>query len=246
MGMCVNLYGQGCCKKDSDCLVDNEKPIICAGPSSDYLPEWKLCIEAAPPGWCWRDQDCAKGEVCHGAAACPCFMDCDMDYSGPGICVPAEGKCTAVQESWVKEWCDAASLVIFDGEKCVATGPGCCECKPFCQYTFESMDECKAACPVPGPGLACTDHAKCPGDKVCLSDFEGPSHECGLCGKPDSCHCGTPAWPGAQKCSNDQDCADALPCGDQCDDCPYCPKCVHGWCVYETYEKVMCLCTGCA
>jgi hypothetical protein len=83
-------------------------------------------------------------------------MDCDMDYEGPGVCTPPGGACTTLQTSWVLEWCDAANLVIWNGKACEATCLGCCECKPFCDKTFESMEACESAC-LPPTGCALWD-----------------------------------------------------------------------------------------
>jgi len=70
---------------------------------------------------------------------------------------------------------------------------------------------------------------------------------CGLCGDVEECQCAAPSWPQQYICTTDSDCEQNFMCGDQCDDCPVtCPKCVHGWCAYQTFDDVMCLCTGCA
>ena len=41
---------------------------------------------------------------------------------------------------------DAASVVVFDGQKCVQTDPGHCGCDYFCDLTFQTMEACQAAC----------------------------------------------------------------------------------------------------
>lgn len=110
------------------------------------------CGIVPAPGECWADGDCEQGESCHGAALCPCGSDCDMAYEGPGICVVPGGACTAVDATHVEEVCDAKALFLFDGESCVATCPGCCGCKGFCDLVFESKGACEAACV---PGAAC-------------------------------------------------------------------------------------------
>jgi hypothetical protein len=97
--------------------------------------------------------------------------------------------------------------------------------------------------------VECAAHAECGAGQVCLGEPDiGPPFEvCGLCGDVESCQCAAPAWPEQYHCTTDADCEQNFPCGDQCDDCPVtCPKCVHGWCVYGTFDDVMCLCTGCA
>ena len=138
----------GCCQVDADCdkgnicvldiyAMESGEPGLCLPP-----------IPATPshPSACWTVADCASDEECHGAAVCPCGMDCDMDYEGPGVCVRKAGACKAVDPAWVQEWCDAASVVVFDGQKCVGTCPGCCECKPFCDLVFHDLAACETAC----------------------------------------------------------------------------------------------------
>ena len=125
--------GTGLCPEDQVCVTD----VVVAAP---------ICMPPAPPGHCWRDQDCLAGQTCHGAAACGCNADCDMGYEGPGVCVVPAPPCTAVEEAWVLEICDAASVVLFDGASCVRTCFGCCGCEPFCDLLFSSLYECAQAC----------------------------------------------------------------------------------------------------
>ena len=136
----------GCCLTDSDCPdLDSGWEMVCVWPGWEDDP-FGVCMPLPEAGWCWADEDCKVEEECHGAAACPCNVDCDMDYEGPGVCVPAGAQCAPIKKKWVKEWCNAANLVIWDGEKCLPTCFGCCECKPFCEFTYQTMDECLAAC----------------------------------------------------------------------------------------------------
>jgi hypothetical protein len=139
---------QGCCWTDEDCPPDDSgQPMVCAGQNLGWPDGAGVCVGPPElPGWCYSDSQCAVGQECHGAAVCGCQTDCDMDYEGPGVCVPESPGCVPIEESWVKEWCNAASIVIWDGEKCVETCPGCCECKPFCEFTFATMGECLQAC----------------------------------------------------------------------------------------------------
>ena len=150
MGNCTNLYEWGCCQTDFDCNVDDDAlPMVCVHSDWGIEPGWGVCMPMAQlqgNGWCWSDDDCEFGSLCHGAAACGCGLDCDMAYEGPGVCISAGGECVAVEEGWLQEYCDAASVVIFDGEECVETCPGCCWCEPFCQFVFYSIEECEAAC----------------------------------------------------------------------------------------------------
>jgi len=135
----------GCCWEDEDCLTDSRDPKVCAPVSWGPDPQFGVCKLAAEEGRCWRDQDCPFPQLCHGYQVCPCNADCDMEDL-PGICTVPEAACVPIKEHWVKEYCDAANVVIFDGEKCLATCFGCCWCEPFCQFAFESIDECEAAC----------------------------------------------------------------------------------------------------
>ena len=97
--------------------------------------------------------------------------------------------------------------------------------------------------------IECTGHGECGEGQLCLGEPEAwePMEVCGICGDVETCQCATPSWPAQYVCATVADCEQNFMCGDQCDDCPVtCPKCVHGWCAYETFDDVMCLCTGCA
>jgi len=137
----------GCCLTDADCpLSESGEPMTCVTDESVGWPQdFGVCI--GPPskeGWCFDSSQCPDGQICHGSAVCGCQMDCY--WEGPGICVPADGSCAPIEESWVEETCNAASIVIFNGENCVATCPGCCGCSQFCEYTFETIQQCEYAC----------------------------------------------------------------------------------------------------
>ena len=167
MGVCTDITGMGCCMIEADCdWLDGEYD--CVGHGQGYVPGWGVCVAepywAAPEvtgaNWCWDSSVCGAGEYCHGAGICGCGIDCDMDYEGPGLCVPSGQQCVAIEEDWVLEYCGFAHTVIFDGEKCVGTCPGCCWCGPFCDFTYDSIGECEAACGADiGPGCAVFDGA---------------------------------------------------------------------------------------
>jgi hypothetical protein len=133
----VDIPG-GCCLSNADCNGG-----VCVG-ADDH--EFGVCGDALTSGRCWTDTDCADGWECRGAAVCPCMMDCDMSYVGRGICAEPGEVCVTVHPDEILEWCDAASLVVYDGFKCVQTCPGCCECGPWCGMTFQSMEDCIDAC----------------------------------------------------------------------------------------------------
>jgi len=158
---CMALVDAGCCLTDADCNpdadADGDYEKLCVGYGLGAVDDWGVCTidpyavgpQVLGPYWCWDDSDCLPEEYCHGTAICGCLLNCDMVYEGPGFCAPKETECVPVQEFWVQEYCDAASLVIFDGEQCLQTCPGCCWCGPFCDFTFDTIEECEASCVVP-------------------------------------------------------------------------------------------------
>lgn len=140
----------GCCDAGGSCPAGQ----MCIDPALGGTP---TCVPTPEPGRCWVDADCEAGQTCHGAAKCPCDVDCDMAYEGPGVCAPAAG-CASIQVSWVQEICDAKSIAVWNGASCIATCPGCCGCEPFCELTFDSLAECEAAC---GPPLCAAWDGSC-------------------------------------------------------------------------------------
>jgi len=205
----------GCCYVDADCPLDESgEPAACVGQALGWPDGAGVCRDKpADTGRCFGDQHCPKGSHCEGEAVCGCNTDCDMDYEGPGICVPDDGSCPAINPDWVLETCNAASLVIFDGAMCVSTCPGCCGCKPFCQHTFQSYAECEASCVTP---------ASCPTYVAALA-----SEPYAFMEKPGQC---IKAAPLAEPCADDADCAELSPppdgtvAGDTCvlGDCVFC------------------------
>jgi hypothetical protein len=135
-------------------------PGTCEGPGFDCCTETGACPDgqvcdlgpqACQPtpsqGWCFQDANCAAGQVCIGEASCPCNSDCDMSYDGPGVCAtPVDEDCLALDPSLVEELCDAASVVVFDGNQCVVTCLGCCGAYPTTLATFMDLASCQAAC----------------------------------------------------------------------------------------------------
>jgi Cys-rich repeat protein len=189
---------EGCCASDADC----PDGLWC-------VPQFEQCVIPPEPGRCWNDKDCQEGETCHGAFVCPCQAECQESYMGPGVCVPPAG-CAALKPAWVEEICDAKGLVLWDGEQCVATCLGCCGCEPFCDYTFESLEECEAAC----------KSADCP-------TFIGARAECAF---QWAVEIAPPSCPFTfcmdKPCESDDDCplADSMDLGPYCvlGDCAYC------------------------
>jgi len=141
--------------------------------------------------------------------------------------------CAAIEPSWVKETCDAASIVIFDGEKCIATCPGCCECGPFCDLAFNSVAACEAACQGPSCptyigslkdcsfGLSAGDDGcplaqclekRCAGDGDCAggSCVLGSCVNCwedGQCGAAKTCRTGRCVGPNPAACPSPGACS---------------------------------------
>ena len=156
MGTCVDMVAVGCCLTDEDCNPDSfpdDYTHLCVGFGLGAEPDYGVCMldpavgpQYLGPQYCWDDSECGDGKYCHGLAICGCLLDCDMAFEGPGFCAPEGEECVAIQEDWVQETCNAASLVVFDGDACTATCPGCCWCGPFCDFTFSSFQECEAAC----------------------------------------------------------------------------------------------------
>lgn len=139
---------EGCCWSADDCPeLDADFDWVCRGQGAGPWPEWGTCLPGADPGRCWEDVDCPPDQHCSSAIICPCGVDCDQG-SMPGICAPNDGSCAVVEPYWVKEWCDAANVVIFDGQACVPTCFGCCWCEPFCEHVFDTAEVCEAACGV--------------------------------------------------------------------------------------------------
>ena len=132
-------------------------------------------------------------------------------------------------------------------DSCAAELNACLGCTPDCEGKQCGDDGCGGAC---GECLVeCTAHDQCTPEQLCLSEESGGLPEmaiCSLCGDVEECQCSTPTWAEKYACTIDTDCETNLMCGEQCDDCAPCPKCVHGWCAYETFEVVECTCTGCA
>jgi len=174
----------GCCWEDDDCLTDSMEVKVCAPVSFGPELQFGVCKLAAEAGRCWRDADCPFPRVCHGNQVCSCLADCDMDDL-PGVCAMPGATCATVKEHWVKEYCDAANVVIFDGEKCIATCFGCCWCEPFCEFAFNTIEECEAACEQPPAcevfGGGCDD---------AIPEYPWWYFDGAACVMEDSCSCG--------------------------------------------------------
>jgi hypothetical protein len=174
---------------------------------------------------CPSDCPCDVGETCADGECC--IQQCQGKECGPDGCGGQCGQCPQNNICTIEAKC--LCLPNCTGKQC-GDDDGC----------GDSCGECT---------VDCTAHGQCGAGQLCLGELEGwPTMEvCGICGDVEECQCGIPSWPPQYVCTTDADCEQSFPCGDQCDDCPVtCPKCMHGWCAYETFEDVMCLCTGCA
>jgi len=214
----------GCCVTDADCNDPVDGSImVCAGHGLGE-PAWAgVCVlPAGEAGRCRTDGECQDGQVCYGAMLCGCGVDCDMEET-PGICVTPGAACQAIKPSWTEEICDAAGLVVWDGQACVHTCPGCCGCQGWCGYTFQTIDDCEATChpaecPLYVAALADTHFGFFTGDDGCpaLSPMtvtceDDPDcavlADAGLPGFGETCVLGNCAW-----CWNDDECLPGTAC----------------------------------
>jgi len=197
--------------------------------------------------------ECGANAICTDAGTCACeFLECqdvccawfETTCDDSGCCEPnCEGK----------ECGDDGCL--GDCGQCPEAAPFCdaegmcnAECIPDCEGKACGQDDgCDGKC---GDCPAdCTAHAQCDAGQLCLGepDIGPPLEVCGLCGDVETCQCAKPVWPEQYACTTDTDCEQNFMCGNSCDDCPVtCPKCVDGWCAYDTFDDVLCLCSGCA
>ncbi len=140
---------EGCCLTDADCADSGTGPAkVCAGKGMGD-PVWAgICVNpSSETGRCWADSECPGGQVCHGVQLCGCNKDCDMDMmESQGICITPGAACQALDPTWADEVCDAAHLVVWDGQACVHTCLGCCGCQGWCEHTFQTVEDCQAAC----------------------------------------------------------------------------------------------------
>ncbi|MBM4398219.1 MAG: hypothetical protein FJ087_21340 [Deltaproteobacteria bacterium] len=232
MGSCQAL--PGCCFADAQC-----SGLVCGGATPGGAPG--SCLPQPAAGRCWDGPDCAPGEVCEGAAICPCEAACDMEDT-PGTCTQAG--------------CCALDTECGEGMACVHPElGGTCEPKPEAGKCWKDSDcystqECAGGSPCPcgmlcaepswpgtctplpagccnadsdcGPGLVCrggleTDHL--PGS--CVPDPLGP--QC-----PGDAAC---CWDDAD-CPGISACKGALVCGciELCWACGMCAPDQMGTC----------------
>ena len=202
---------EGCCLTDADCNDPMTAAImVCAGEGMGDPPWAGVCVEpASEAGRCWADTDCADAQVCYGATLCGCMMECDAGaITAPGICVTPGAACQAIKPSWTDEICDAANIVVWDGQACVHTCLGCCGCQGWCEFTFQTIEACESAC---HPTACEIFDGGCDG---ALPDAPWWYWDGQACVMEDSCVCeGCPGtFPSLEACQN--------ACGWWPDDCP--------------------------
>lgn len=196
---------------------------------------------------------CGDNAVCAAGGTCACeFTDC-----GDACCTKYETTCDDF--GCCEPNCEGREC---GDNGCLGKCGQCPESAPFCDEEGQCRAQCTPDCDGRACGqddgcggkcgdcpVECTAHAECGAGQVCLGEPDiGPPFEvCGLCGDVETCHCAKPLWPDLYYCTADAECEQSFMCGDKCDDCPVtCPQCIHGWCAYETFDFVECLCTGCA
>jgi hypothetical protein len=222
---------------------------------------------------CYYFGDCPSDvlEICHDEyyacfppgiwdceALYACVSECDQEDSECGQLCLVEGSIEGLEELDALIGCflqagrfecaeDDTSCLDEAQAICSAELAVCVGCKPDCAgKPPDAPDGCGGLCHY---DKACAIHEECGGSKLCLRQQEQdgqPTDVCGLCAEGSTCVCGAPLWSEQYICTTDADCETNLMCGDQCDDCAPCPKCMNSWCAYETFEMVECLCTGCA
>ncbi|NUN14982.1 MAG: calcium-binding protein [Myxococcales bacterium] len=136
----------GCCAVAGDCdIFGSPVAHVCAPTIEGTNAAWGVCKPTPPSGRCWGNNDCKPGQICHNPNVCPCGAQCAV-ADLMGVCTDPQSACTPIQSEWVEESCNAANIVIWDGNACVATCPGCCGCAPFCDLTFSSLELCEKSC----------------------------------------------------------------------------------------------------
>jgi hypothetical protein len=214
----------GCCYSTDDCPPNTGgAEVFCVGQNNSPNGMGECLGPPDKSGWCYVDEHCLAGQECHGAAACGCNIDCDPPYLGPGVCVPEGPGCAPIKEAWVTEICNAASVVIWDGEACVETCPGCCGCEPFCELTFLTINDCQSQCGLPADcpefvgALAEAPYVyqQAPGGCVEQEAMAGPCKTDDHCpgGYPDGTDAGDACVLGnCVNCWHDQQCQGDMQC----------------------------------
>lgn len=189
----------GCCADDSAC-------------SSGLCVEG-LCVDLPEVGRCWTDAQCGPIEACVGAGICPCGLDCEQWYEGPGFCLEAGQTCLALPDA-TEDLFGLCKMLLgyrFDGVECVATAG--CGCYGLCDYIHPTVAACQTAC---GLELGCCgSDADCGADAVCIAGDCQPAAE-----PPQTCWTNADCDCGWSDCDNIpmSACAGVVecPCGSDC------------------------------
>lgn len=173
-----------CCDSDAEC--------------GDGVCRGARCVERAPAGGCWADNECPGGETCLGESLCACAAgngttdNCAV-LSAPGVCGKAAEACCATDgdcaggeicvagecgkkpsrennECWVDEHCGVGR--VCDGAAlCGCNEDGCTESTIGTCRTLATSCESDAQCPA-SMRCATPDRTQCPegesGGGVCV------------------------------------------------------------------------------
>ena len=241
------------CSGDLTCEYGNE---CCCGSCSPSL----VC-HCSGSSW-----GCLSTDFCLGVH-CSDDKTTDIKEEMLDIKDTTQEKCPATAPISGSESCSTGGQMCTYGEEC------CCgECFPSmeceCQYDLGDWG-CwyTEACNIPScPDISidygnyadvimpetsapdvmpatCTSHQQCGIDELCMT---AGGLSCGQCGANAPCFCSSGESKQLYECDSNNDCADYFPCGPYCADCPECPPCIKGWCIYPTDFYDYCLCDGCA
>jgi hypothetical protein len=130
----VDLGCLACCSDDSDC-------------ESNFCVQGR-CLSRDHGIGCFRDDECAEGEVCAGTHLCPCGSPAGCKGDGWGECVPDDLGCCLLDAD-----CDSNETCV-EGVCKAEVGDGSCWKNDDCEYGCGGVDVCDCGSPcsndVPG------------------------------------------------------------------------------------------------
>ena len=134
--------GPGAICADGECVVLCQDECTAGEVGCDDQTPWSCIV---PPGGICTikvvDDPCLEGEVC-AAGEC-CTPACNGSLCGDDGCGGSCGNCCPLDPADFGP-CAAIVGVIFNGNDCVlASG---CSCEPVCEYVFNTIQDCEAAC----------------------------------------------------------------------------------------------------
>ncbi|MFH1532591.1 MAG: Ig-like domain-containing protein [Pseudomonadota bacterium] len=134
--------GPGAICADGECVVLCQDECTAGEVGCDDQTPWSCIV---PPGGICTikvvDDPCLEGEVC-AAGEC-CTSACNGSLCGDDGCGGSCGSCCPLELNSYG-LCDMMLGIIFDGESCVYISG--CSCGPDCEYFFDTIQECEAAC----------------------------------------------------------------------------------------------------